>query len=532
MTLNEKLILAIDLGTSGPKVAVFDGRGRVVAHDFEPTRLILLPGGGAEQDPDDWWRAIVTAVRRLLARGAVEAGRVAAIACTAQWSGTVVVDAGGRHLMNAMIWMDARGRKYARQITGGPLRIDGYGVDKLLRWIPRTGGIPGLSGKDPVAHILYIRDQRSEVYAATHKFLEPKDYLNVRLTGKFSASYDSITLHWVTDNRDPNGVEYDQRLLRLSGLELGKLPDLKRAVDILGNLQPAAARELGLSEDVQVVLGTPDIHSAALGSGAVRDFEPHLYIGTSSWLSCHVPFKKTDLLHNIASLPAAIPGRYLVGNEQQTSGSCLMFLRDMFLQGVSEKNGSPDVYQILNKMAASAPPGSEKVIFTPWLYGERTPVDDSAIRGGFYNISLNSRRDSLVRAGFEGVAYNSRWLLKYVEKFVGRTFDGINMIGGGARSALWCQIHADVLNRTIRQVKDPVLANVRGAAALAAVALGGLTFEEVAATVEIEQEFHPNPQHRAIYDELFGEFLNIYKQNRKMYARLNRGDAGMQEQAP
>mgnify|MGYP003378706062 CR=1 FL=1 len=153
-------------------------------------------------------------------------------------------------------------------------------------------------------------------------------------------------------------------------------------------------------------------------------------------------------------------------------------------------------------------------------HGERTPVDDRHVRGGFHNLSLRHTRAEMIRAVFEGVAYNSRWLLRYVERFVGRRLDNIRMVGGGANSAVWCQIHADVLDRTIRQVQDPVQANVRGIALLAGVACGNITVEQIG-DVAIANTYHPNPANRAIYDELFAAYEAIYKKNNGIYRRLN-----------
>jgi xylulokinase len=517
--------LAIDLGTTGAKVGLVSTRGEIAGWEFEPAPLLLLPNGGAEQRPDDWWDAIHKASRRLLEKRLVPIDSIAAISCTTQWSGTVAVDKDGRHLMNAIIWMDARGAPYAQRITSGLLKIEGYGIGRLMRWIRLTAGVPGRAGKDSIAHILFIKHERPDIYRQTYKFLEPKDYLNLRLTGQFAASHDSIALHWVTDNRDIAHITYDDQLLKMSTLDREKLPELKRAIDILGPIRPEVADELGLSHRVQIVMGTPDVHSAAIGSGAVRDYEAHLYVGTSAWLACHVPFKKTDVLHNIASLPSAIPGRYLVSNEQQTAGACLAFLRDNILyhtDELSREAGAQDVYPIFDRIAESTPAGSGQVIFTPWLYGERTPVGDRFVRGGWHNVSLQTTREHLIRAVFEGVAYNARWLLGYVEKFVGRRLDVLNMVGGGANSNAWCQIQADVLNRTIRQVEQPILVNVRGAGLLAAVALGHLTFDDAAARVPIAHTYEPDQKHRRIYDELYREFAGLYKRNRHMHARLNK----------
>ncbi len=521
----EPCILAIDLGTSGPKTAVITPSGQVLASAVESTELILLPDGGAEQNPDDWWNAVRRATHRMWGDSPGLSSRIRAVAVTAQWSGTVPVDRDGRQLMNAIIWMDARGASDARTLTDGFPRFEGFGLFKLAKWLRLTGGIPGHSGKDSIAHILYLRRAHPDLYEKTYKFLEPKDYLNLRLTGEFVAGFDSIALHWVTDNRNINDVRYDDGLLGMCGLRREQLPDLKQAADPIGKIRPTAAEELGIPKDAIVVVGTPDVQSAAIGSGAVRDFEAHLYIGTSSWLTCHVPFKKTDIVHNMASLPSAVPGRYFIANEQETAGYCLTFLRDsvFFPKDALTPQGAPEkAYELMNEVAATSQPGSGKLLFLPWLYGERTPVEESTLRGGFVNLSLDSTRGDMVRAVMEGVAYNSRWLMGAVEGFIRRTLPWINVIGGGARSDLWCSILADVLDRPIRQLADPLQANSRGAAFLGAVALGERTFDDIGDVTEIRRTYEPRPENRAIYDELFGAFRECHTNNRKMFAKLNK----------
>ncbi len=519
----DKYILAIDLGTSGPKAALFSANGELLGSEFEEVRLLLFEDGGAEQVPDEWWRAVDTAVKRLLARGLVPAEDIAAISSTGQWSGTVAVDADGNALGNAVIWMDSRGAPYIRQMAGGPL--SGYAPAKLLKWIRLTAGAPAIAGKDPIAHILYLKHNRPEIYRRAHKFLEPIDYIGFRLTGRMAASFDSITLHWLTDNRDISSVKYDDGLIRLAGLDRSLLPDLQPANSILGPLHADAARAWGLREDVHVIIGAPDIHTAQVGSGAVRDFEQHLYIGTSSWLTCHVPFKKTDIFHGLASLPSAIPGRYLLTDAQECAGVCLTFLRDNILfhkDALGDGEKPKNAYRLFDEVAARTPAGSGRVLFLPWLYGERAPVDDRYARGGFFNLSLSSTRGEMVRAVFEGVAFNSRWLLKYVEQFTGRRAEAVNMVGGGAKSDIWCQIMADVMDRPIRQMKDPIEVNVRGAALLASAALGFIRYEEIGKYVPVANTYQPNPANRKIYDELFKEFVALYESNKKIFARLNR----------
>jgi xylulokinase len=166
------------------------------------------------------------------------------------------------------------------------------------------------------------------------------------------------------------------------------------------------------------------------------------------------------------------------------------------------------------------------VIFTPWLYGERTPLDDQTVRGGFHNLSLTSTRADMARAVLEGVALNARWLMRSVEQFVRRPLKSIRMVGGGAASELWCQIHADIMRRPIEQVADPILANLRGAAWVAAVALGETTFDEIADNVPIARTFRPDTASKSLYDERFGQFVQFYRRTWRIYRRLNRTRVG------
>ncbi len=523
--MNDKYILAIDHGTSGIKAAIMALGGDTVDFQFEKTPISFLPNGGAEQDPDDWWRALVEASRTLISRGSVPADKIVAVCVSSTFSSTVAVDKNGHHLMNSLTWMDSRGAPYIKKLIGGFPCIDGYNIFKVLKWVPRTAGGPALSGKDDIAHVLLTKHEFPEVYRNTYMFLPSKDYLNLRLTGRFASSFDAMHLFWMTNVRDINNPRYDGKLIRAAGLDPYMLPPLKKSTDILGELKAEVADELGLPRTTKVVMGAADHQAALIGSGAIRDFEGHVYIGTSSWVQCIVPFKKTDILHSIASFPAAIPGKFQSVNEQDVAGGSLGYLvenilyyKNRLMQGEIPENPYTD----LDEIAAQVPAGSNKIIFTPWFNGERTPVDDTSLRAGIYNISNTTTQDDLVRALLEGVAYNTRWGLQYVEKFAGRRLTPLNMIGGGAKSDVWCQIFADVMNREIRKVKDPMQSNARGAAYLAAVGLGEITFDDIPHLIKYEKTFSPNPANRKIYDQLFSEFVNIYKSNRAMHKRLNR----------
>src|SRR4029453_15175568 len=196
----DRYLLALDLGTSGLKVVVTTVRGEIVGAAVERYPLHLLGGGGAEQDPADWWDAIVRGTRRVLAETGVDPGLVAGGACGSQWAGPG--GRGGRPLMRAIIWMDSRGAGAVRRVTRGFPAVQGYGAAKLAAWVRRTGGAPNQSGKDPVAHILYVRDRLPELYRRTHKFLEPRDWVNYRLTGRMASSFDAAPPLRVPHPRD------------------------------------------------------------------------------------------------------------------------------------------------------------------------------------------------------------------------------------------------------------------------------------------------------------------------------------------
>ena len=521
---NEKLILAIDLGTSGMKVALITVSGKVIGWECEPVRLIITPDGGAEQSPDEWWAAFLSAAGRLIKREQDAGPNVIAVCCSAQGEGTVAVDQTGKALGNAILWMDMRGAPHLRRQLTGLINMDGADVFKVLRFVRLTGGMPSMTGKDPAAHMLFIRDTQQEIYTRTHKFLNVLDYMNLRLTGEFVASFDSIVTSWVTDNRVPEAVHYDDGLISTLGIERAKLPEIVSCSTVIGNLRREAAEALGLSSEVKVVAGAIDNTAAAIGAGAVEDYLPHLYIGTSSWIAAHVPFKKTDVFSSMASIPCAVPGRYLLTALQATAGGNLTYLRDNIIYHKDEllqEADVPDIFKVLDKIAERVPAGANGVLYTPWIWGERAPVDDRTLRAGLYNLSLHNTREDVIRAFLEGIAFNTRWLLAPVQKFLGRKFDTINIVGGGAQSDVWCQIFADVMGVEIKQVQDPIYANARGAAWIAAVGLGEIKFEDVAELVQFKQVYQPQSQNRILYDGKFEIFKGIYRQMRGIYKQLN-----------
>jgi xylulokinase len=520
----EPLILAVDLGTSGMKVALITVSGKVIGWESEPVRLIITVDGGAEQSPEEWWQAFLSAAGRLLKREPGAGPNVIAVCCSTQGEGTIAVDESGKALGNAILWMDMRGAPHLHRQLNGTINMAGADLFKVLRFVRLTGGMPSMTGKDPAAHMLFVRDTMPEIYARTHKFLNVLDYMNLRLTGEFVASFDSIVTSWVTDNRDPDAVHYEDSLIQSLSLDRAKLPDVVSCSTVIGCLHREVAEALGLSQEVKVVAGAIDNTAAAIGAGTVKDYLPHLYIGTSSWLAAHVPYKKTDLLSNLASIPCAVPGRYLLTALQATAGGNLAYLRDNILYHKDEllqEAEVPDIFKVLDQIAQRVPAGANGVMYTPWIWGERAPVEDRTLRAGLYNLSLHNTREDVIRAFLEGIAFNTRWLLSPVEKFIKQKVNTIHIVGGGAQSDVWCQIFADVMDVEIKQVQDPIYANARGAAWIAVVGLGEIKFDDVSELVQFKRTYEPQSGHRALYDEKFVIFKQIYKQMKEIYHRLN-----------
>lgn len=513
-------VLAIDLGTSGLKVGAVAVTGEILGSRHTDITSTFLPDGGVEQDPEDWWAGIRDGVRAMLADGVMAPADLVAVGMASQYASTVPVDRLGQPVGPCLVWADDRGGPWSAKVFGG--LAAGYKPQVVLPWLRYTGGAPSPGGADPSGHALFLKHARPGVYQRTATLLEPVDYLGLRFTGRVATTPPSMVASWLTDNRPGAALRYVPELLRRAGRDADRLPELLPAGSVLGPLSVDAAAELGLEPGAPVACGVPDLHAAHIASGAVSDYAAHFTIGTTSWVSCSVPFKKTDILHQIASIPGVRPGQYLLINNHETAGVCLQWVRDGVLGHPAGfgPEWSPS-YDELVALAAQAEPGSGGVVFTPWLKGERSPVDDRRLRAAFLNVSIDTDRADLVRAVLEGVAYNLRWLAEAADSFTKRRLDPLRIMGGGALSDLWCQIHADVLGRRVERVAEPDRAQLRGAAMYALVAMGRVRLDDVPALVPVDRVFVPDPAAAARYEPLYQEFTKVYGRLKGMYHRLN-----------
>lgn len=517
--MKERYIIAHDTGTASNKAVLLNLKGEIVAHASAYYPVYYPRKGWAEQLPSDWWAAVTKTTRETIEKADVDPSDVTAIIFTTQMSGTLPVNSNGEPLKPCMIWLDTRAKEQAKKMSTGLIKVAGYSLFTLLTFLRITGGIYGHVGKDPICKILWLKEREPKTYDETYKFLDCKDYLVYKCTGNFVTSRDCANIWWMMDTR-MGKFDWSDTILKKYGISRAKLPEIKKATDIAGKLTGEAASEMGLCEGTPVIVGAGDVASAAIGSGAIKEGKIHAYIGTSGWLGCHLSERKKDLFHYIGSICSANPSMYLCVAEQETAGACLEWLKNnVFKEGQSQG----DIYQVFEETAAKISPGANGLIFTPWLFGERAPLDDPTVRGGFYNLSLEHSRDHMVRAVLEGVALNLKWALVYMEKLAGKA-ENIKIVGGGALSNIWCQILADVLNRNINRVYDPQEAGAKGAAIIAMIALGHLkTFNDAENLVKVEAVFKPDPKNVAVYEEIFKEFKGIYKNNKAMYRRLNIG---------
>ena len=518
----EPWILAVDLGTGGPKTGAITLSGELLAVSHRAVATTFSADGGAVQDTNAWWDGIRQGVAEVLGNGVV-AGDAVGVGITGQWGSTVPVGVTGEAVGPCMLWSDTRGRALAARRLGGPINVVGYSPGNLIRWLRLTGGAPSPGGADPLGHHLHLSSREPELYSRIDTLLEPLDYLGMRFTGRRAATQASMILSWLTDNR-PRGTNngYVASLVRRSGREPAKLPELLPTGSVLGGLRQAVASELGLPVGVPVVAGIPDLHTGYIGSGAVAPYAGHVTISTSAWIGVRGAVQAHGRLSS-DRIGAGLACRLVPRRQQPRDRRRMPAVADesRSIPATTTDPSSNARYERLTALASTAPVGSGGVLFTPWLNGERSPVDDRTLRAAFLNISMTTDRSHLVRAVLEGVAFNARWLLDSVERFIKRPMPVLRILGGGAISDLWCQIHADILGRRIERVAEPMYANLRGAALFASMSLGNIDLAGAAARVRVDATFDPDPQARKVYAPMYAEYRRLYHRLHGMYARLN-----------
>jgi xylulokinase len=502
-----KYIIAHDVGTSRSKAVVMDTEGQIRGKCSESYRVSRPKPDWAEQEPADWWKAVTGTTRLVLQQTGVSPADVLCITYCTQMLGIVPMGPEQSPLRPAIIWLDNRAGKQAQRLMRKFINAKVFAL---------IAGAP-LCGKDCMPKLLWLKEEEPDVYHRMSRFLDVAGYLIFRSTGHMVMEWTGASVFGL----DLKRKKWLHGLFRYVGLDPEKFPPLVRPIDQVGVLSREAAAELGLLTGTPVIAGAGDAPAAAVGSGAVGEGEGHVCLGTSGWVG--VVTRRTPRGKcGAATIHSADPDKAFLIAETETAGACLEWIADEFYKSEKKDPEIPNVYALMDQRVAQMPAGSGRLIFTPWMCGERAPIADCNVRSSFLNLGAEHTREHLLRAVYEGVAYNIRWILEIVERRFRFPLPRLRVIGGGARSAPWMQIFADAAQRKVETVRYPQEAGALGAALVAGVGLGIYPgFESLRKVVSVERVFEPQEQNRETYNSLFHLYQQAYGSLRGFYERLN-----------
>ncbi|MEM3485603.1 MAG: FGGY-family carbohydrate kinase [Candidatus Methanomethyliaceae archaeon] len=495
------IIAAFDFGTTGCKAAFYQENGSTDATVYHEYPTYFPQKGWVEQDPWQWRSVFIRSTEELLEKTGISPNQIACIALSGHMMGCVPVDTEGTPLTNrVMLWADTRCEAQAQ------LLIRKLGWERFYR---DTGG-----GLDiilyPAAKIPWIKENQPEIYQKAAKFLGTKDTIAAWLTGNlatdFSEASDTGFFHlekkcWHED------------FLRELEIDRGKMPDLLPSTKIVGTLTTEAARDTGLVSGIPVVIGGGDVVCGAVGAGAIAEGCSCMNIGSAGWISVVSRDPIIDLRTRPMTICHVVPGLYTSQIIMYSAGVAYKWARDaIYLQdGDSRTNiGEGQIFDAMDKLAESAPPGSKGLLFLPYLRGGGAPYYDVNARGSFLGLHLAVRKAEILRSVLEGVAFNMRLMMNSLERKL--SINDIIIYGGGSRSTLWKKIFANILNKNIVTLSAQQEVNTIGAALIGGVGLGIFSdFSEVSRFVTIKEIESPDTDLSRLYDELFMVFEHAYE---------------------
>ena len=528
-------LLAYDIGTTGVKTCLFavENTIELVACASRSYPLYILPDGGAEQDGDDWWRGMAESTREIFAGCTVRPEQVAGISFCSQMQGLVLADANGVPVHRPMSYMDQRAKTEIKKGIAYGLQVAGANIFKLIPSLLITGAITS-SVKDPVWKYKWLEAHEPENFARAEAWLDVKDYLICRCTGKCTMTQDSAFGTLLYDTR-PGKNRFSHKMCKMFGIKESLLPPIIRSTDMVGGLTEQAAAELGLAPGTAVFGGGGDSSLIGVGAGCVNPGDTHIYSGTSGWVITVTDKQMVDVTAMIAAITGAQDGKFNYFAEMETAGKCLEWVKDhlaldevgVYLEKKDVTQGYEPVYtslySYLTDTVMDVPPGSGGVIFTPWLHGNRCPFEDPRSTGMFFGLKLETGKTEMIHAVLEGVFYHLRWMLECQDRKL-KTSDPIRFVGGGALSPVSCQMLADILGRRIETVANPQNVGSVGAAAVTAVGLGIIPdLESVQKFIPADRTYQPDAARHAQYEPYYRTFKKLYKANRKLYQTIPEG---------
>ena len=498
--MSKKNILAHDVGTGGDKAVITDLTGQVLATAFSEYGVNYPQPGWAEQEIEVIWSAIAQTTRRVMDRARVPPDEIAGVALSAQMFNCLPVSESGAPLCPMISWLDQRAVRQADHILEHP------GASFFFE---HTANVP--SAKDVIPKILWLREQRPDIWARTYKLLDCKEYLLQRLTGNNAIDFHGASVFFLFD---PKKKAWSLPVSDALNIPIEMLPEAYPCTEVIGEVTQSAARQTGLAAGTPVVICAGDVATAQIGSGALSPGIADLSIGTATWVGV-----TSDTIVNHPDKPLWFLSHvdddyWILAGEMETGGGALRWFRDTLLseQSAGAKDGMPSSYALINQMAASVPPGADNLLFLPWLSGERNPVPDHYARGGFIGLGLGHTRAHMARAVLEGVAFHIRWIVETIQALE-VPLKTLNAIGGGATSDIWLQIIADITGLEIRVVKWAQEAGAVGAALTCAIGLG--LYPDVASLESVIQFSHTvqpiHDQRQARYESLFRIYIDLFE---------------------
>ena len=509
-------ILTYDLGTTGNKCTVFDREGHALYSAVIPYNCFYPKPGWAEQDPHDFWGSIVTGTKLLREQWDLKPRDIAAIGLSGTMNGCIPISASGEVLYRNIIHSDCRGAAMCDYISCHIPPDEFYRI---------TGN--RLDSHYTLPKVLWLKGNHPDIYSNTRYFINTKDYVAYRLTGRLGITdYSDASLTCMLDMQKK---AWAVDMLNELGVDAGKLPDIKRAIDIAGPLSREAAEALGLIEGIPVSVGGGDGACATHGAGLAAPGRAYNYLGSSSWictLSSVPVFDKESRIFNFYDLDGF---HCNVCGTVQSAAASYNWALDMlahapdtsaFISDLPEgKAETKSLYDWVEREAEKSPPGANGIIFLPYLMGERTPHWDENARGAFVGFSLFHKRSDMLRAVYEGVAFALRSVLDvFLENSL--SVEDLTLIGGGAKSGLWSKILCDIYGRPLRIHKYPSEATSLGAAIAAGTAVG--LYRDMAQACEIAYDRICNPDEgaTAAYSKPYNIFKSIYPRLKPVYDAL------------
>lgn len=493
-----KYLIGIDLGTSGTKTVLFDENGNVVSSATEEYPLYQPDNGWAEQDPADWWNACIATLRRVLDDSVINSSDVAGIGFSGQMHGLVMLDERGEVLRKSIIWCDARTADECAEVT------ERVGASRLIEITANPALTSFTAG-----NILWVRKNEPEIYKRCRHILLPKDYIRYKLTGEFGAEASDASGMNLLDIKTR---AWSEEVLNKLDIDPQLLPSVHDSHEVAGYITPEAAALTKLSEGTPVVYGSGDNAAAAIGTGVVEKGKAFITIGTSAVLFTHSDVVAIEPEGRVNTFCAAVPNAWAVFGCTLSAGLSLQWLRNnFFLSEMKAAEGlGQDVYNIMTAQAERIPIGANRLIYLPYLMGERSPILDPNARAVFFGLSAMHTKYDMLRSVMEGVVFAQKQIFD-VQREMGIEFGEIYATGGGGTSPLWRQMIADIFDLpvvTIQNREGPSL----GAAILAGVGTGLFTSipEACNKIIKLNPPQEPIKKNTKKYAPYYKLFCDVY----------------------